>query len=386
MELKTKIRKAWKNLIFRRVNYVVTEGNPIAILRKRTEITQQLYNTLSEDVKERECEIKYRSYSGLTNSRPLQTGSEYCQGCCKDYDHTVSFRSEDYCELDMANEHSSFYFDPDIPLCKMVDSVPRARRSIQKFDRLKEPFGTAEEIEKGNELIQKGKTLYREARAILSKRDSDKILSKLLVNTIELDFENRTKEAEEMIKTARDCFKKGAEYLDKRWVEKLKTIDLAGDIICGVVDPRNKNRFKYWFIASEQFYRTFQIIMHESHPKNTRKKILSGSNSLCTNTHLKRMMELDQTRSELQNQEKIASSSSLWADIIEADEAVAALTEKLQKLEEPEYWNLRSEKISREYCHLYPALILLCIYAEKLTQNNVPGGLKMWQVPAWMKD
>lgn len=389
--LHLKIQSAWKHLIFRRVQWVVPEGDPIFIVKKENdeifkEITFQEYNNLSSDVKERECELKYRAYSGLTNSKPMLTQDKTCKGCCKDYNSTVTFHSSNYCELDMSDENSSFYFNPNIPVCKVVDCIPRPYRTIVKPVYLKEPTGTKQEIEDGDACIEKGKSLCREAKALLQKRDAEKIMEKLLVNK----DSNVTQEAEQLLEMATKLFREGKQLLKKEWTTKTRSIDLAGDIICGVLNPRNKNRFQFWFIASEQFYRFFQLIMHVNHPGtclaglNKRSRVLSGNNKLCTNTYQKKMMEINILKKEIEKQKNIQGCSSSWAEIMDIDDLITKLIEKKDELEIPEYWSLRSEKISREFCHIYPALTLMCLYKEKLTSQNIPGNLSRWLVPNWM--
>lgn len=389
MELKRKIIKEWKHLIFRRVQSVIPVGDPISILRKKNEeefkeISQREYDELSSDIKERECCLKYQTFSGLTSSKPLLVKQSCCiNNCCNDYDHTISFHSENYCELDISNETSSFYFDTNIPICKIVDTIPRSFRVITKQIRLKEPTGTADEIEEGKSLIEKGKTLYREAKSILQKRDAETIIGKLFPDKESITSE-MTSEAESLMKTAAENFKKGKDLLKKEWTIKPKPLELSGDLVCGVLNPRNRNKFQFWFIASEQFYRCFQLVMHENHPLNEKKTILSGSNKLCTNTFKKKAMEKALVREMIEKQKAISSRTSSWVEIMEIDGQISKLTEKLEELEQQEYWSLRSEKISRQYCHIYPAIALICLYNEKLTQKNVPGCLAKWDVPNWM--
>jgi hypothetical protein len=380
--LHTKIQKSWKKLIFRRVHEVIPEGDPLCIIRKQShdefkEITETEYKNLSSDIRERECEKKFLSYSGWTNSEPLSKRINQ-----NDYDHTIFFHSNNYCELDMFDESSSFYFNPDIPACKIVSSIPRPRRTITRPIRMKEATASPEDIEKGNELIEKGKTLYREAKSMLERKDGLTIMGKLIENLEQPD--ELAKEAEEMMKMSLEYLKKGRELLKREWVTKMKKQDLDGDLICGVLG-HNKNRFQFWFIASEQFYKFFQLVMFGNHPElNSRKKILSGNNRLCTNTYRKKLMEIEGIKKEIERLKTIQSHSASWADIVELDEDIANLHEKLSILEFPEYWSLRGEKIGQEFCHIYPALALLCIYKEKLSNKNVPGGLSEWNVPGWL--
>jgi hypothetical protein len=351
------------------------EGTPLVILRKKNdtefkEISLQEYGNLPSDIQERECDIKYDSFSGLTNSRPLLTKTKKCKGCCDDYDHTIAFHSRNYCELDISDKDSSFYFNTNIPICK-ITSTPRQCRTITKPTQFKEPTGTPEEIEEGMAFIEKGKSLCREARCL---KEGERILDKLLVKPDET--------SEKKYEMAIEFFRKAKSLLKKEWTVKNRTLNLAGDIICGVLHPRNKNVFQFWFIASEQFYRFFNLIMHED--CGDKKYILSGNNRLCTNTYTKKMMEIDFLKTEIEKKKIEQSQTSLWAEMMEIDDILDKLNEKLEELDPPEYWCLRSEKISQQFCHIYPAMALICLFNERLTSQNVPGRLPKWIVPDWL--
>jgi hypothetical protein len=69
---------------------------------------------------------------------------------------------------------------------------------------------------------------------------------------------------------------------------------------------------------------------------------------------------------------------------MELDDVLEKLTEKLELLEIPEFWCLRSEKLSRNFFHIYPALIMKFVYNEKLTSENIPGKVPEWVVPGWL--
>lgn len=405
-----KIRKAWRGLIFRRVHLVVPNGNPISILRKENdvefkEITFQEYNNLPSEIKERECEVKYESFSGFTTSQPMLKKELCCKSCCNDYEHTISFHSSNFCELDMSSDTASFYFDTNIPICKLVDTIPRPYRKISKVVRYKVPTGTAENIEMGKRLVEKGMMLKNEAMALKNKSTATslhdaKIMEKLMVvddnKTIvnikdEENIVDFSKRVEELLEEASQSIRQGLFLLNKQWTSSERTLELAGDIICGVLNPMNKDRFQFWFIASEQFYRFFQIIMHDNkHPGtikaklNTRERVLLGNSKLCTNTFKKKMYEIAKLKEEIEKKKEIQSSSVSWADIMELDDVLEKLTEKLELLEIPEFWCLRSEKLSRNFFHIYPALIMKFVYNEKLTSENIPGKVPEWVVPGWL--
>lgn len=397
-ELKRKIRKAFKNLVFRRVQSVYCEGQPITILRYETnelfkEITPQEYSLLSPDVKERECELKYKKFSGMVNSKPIVKRQETCQGCCSDsqYNYNISFHSENYCELDMTDENASFYFNPAIPILKNNSVPPRAPREVRQPIKQKEPTADVEDIEEGVRLIEKGKTACREARAILNKAKELRLKPTDEIENITKTFEKlyiKTENADELeergnslMQSAVECFRKGKGMFKLVWTTKEKTIPIMGDIICGVLHPRNTYRFQYWFVASEQFYKFFQMIMHDNLLE--KQTVLSGNNKLCTNTYKKRTLAIEALKNAIQDEIEKNKTLVSWFHIMESDEKILKMQEQLEQLEMPVYWTLRGEKISKEFCHFYPALILVCCYNEYPDSTNVPGNHAQWIIPKW---
>jgi hypothetical protein len=387
MDLHSKIRKAWKQLVFRRVQTVLPEGEPVSILHGEKEISVQEYNMLSSDVKERECVMTYKKYSGLVTSHPLLTRKSCCRGCCNDYDHTIAFHSGNYCEIDMLEEDSTFYFNTKLQTFREFSVPPRSQRTVIRPIRLKEPTASSEEIEQGNKILEEAARLYKEAKHLLEKIEDNKIFDKLMTENV---TEKMTNEANEIMKKAVACFHTGRSLLKREWRTRMKPTDLAADIICGVVHPRNRDRFQYWFIASEQFFKFYQLIMHDNHPGtylsklNKKENVLSGSNRLCTNTYKKKMLSQKRLQAEIDKEKERQTKLTSWIEIMESDDKTYNLTETLETLEAPEYWILRSEQIGREFCHIYPALALMCIYKDKLTKENVPGNQQYWDVPHWM--
>jgi hypothetical protein len=375
------------------VQTVLAEG-PMTIIRYESadvfkEITEQEYYCLTPDIRERECEIKYQKFAGMVNSKPLLSTSPCCRGCCKDTVHNISFHSENYCELDMSDENASLYFNPNIPILKVCSVPPRAPRSVKMPVKLKEPTASPEDIEQGKSMVERGKTLKREVKSLIQKVEANKILGKL---KIEIDTaESLLDQANILSRDAVACFKTGKSLQKLEWTIRDKTTEMPGDLICGVLNPRNKDRFQFWFIASDQFFRFYQIVMHDNqHPGtrlaklNNRQTILSGSNSLCTNTFKKRTMMKRALEKQISVEKE--KKSTVWIEMMESDDKIQALEDLVAQLDSPVYWTLRSEKISRDFCHLYPALVLVCIYKELPRTSNVPGDHEKWILPDWVSN
>lgn len=121
-----------------------------------------------------------------------------------------------------------------------------------------------------------------------------------------------------------------------------------GDLICGIPEIVNLKggkkgvSFKKWFIASEQFLRLFTHICFEDVPKMSSEKLMSG-NRLATNNYLK------------------------WFKSYEDNNVSIDENEKLKR-----FWMLRTEKVSRDWIHVYNALYMMSFLKVLPNMYNVP--------------
>lgn len=149
-----------------------------------------------------------------------------------------------------------------------------------------------------------------------------------------------------------------------------------GDLICGIIDTRTTNKARYfsWFICSEQFYRTWTILMYGtsnlkyiefkfSDNYDLKKKLFSG-NRLCTSNYKKFLIRCKNTGIEPTEEERTKR-----------------------------FYRLRTEPMSQEYIHFYAALVLMLYYNEAPNINNIPknldlypsGNLAHWDLPnGWL--
>ena len=140
---------------------------------------------------------------------------------------------------------------------------------------------------------------------------------------------------------------------------------MPGDLICGIMEKTGrKPQFTCWFNCSEQFFRAWTLLMykhHESYKGKSEDRLknfsLSG-NRLNTNTFLKWMMALKDNHQPIPQEE--------------ADKR---------------YYHLRTEYVSVNWIHTYPALVLMARWGELPCRYNIPNnrdnGLKMnhWNLP-----
>ena len=159
-----------------------------------------------------------------------------------------------------------------------------------------------------------------------------------------------------------------------------------GDMVCGLVastglegETRNKRPyFKYWFTCSEQFFRFWTAVMFDCHDSFTMGKVkdedgyediveLSDEqihrnffkgNHLMTNTFRKYVLSCEQT------------------GLIAAHEEI-----------KNRFWDLRTERMSRDYVHVYCALLLILRYGRIPCPYNVPSNMgtgpwmTKWDIP-----
>lgn len=128
-----------------------------------------------------------------------------------------------------------------------------------------------------------------------------------------------------------------------------------GDLVCMVVSPPTHKRknleASFWFTCSEQFMRAWTLLMYDEHPSfeakgeepRMRERYMSG-NRLNTNSFLKYVLAHRQTRAALDREEA-----------------------------QSRYYRMRTEYVSKRWCHVYSAMVLLGRYGEMPTYQNVPG-------------
>jgi hypothetical protein len=363
--LASTLKKSMERLVFRRAGHV-TKGKLVSIIQYVSPtvfktITEEEYNKLPEEVKERECELSYKEYSGMTTPTQLLTKTEKCGRCCEDKAGAIVFNSENYCELDFTNCDSSFFFNPNIR--KLIKSAvpPRAARTIPIYIWSKEDLNT--EDERGE--IERLKNAARQNIAL-----------------------GKGMMMESLIEEGLNMLKKVKEIKKSRWVKNLKPTPIVADLICGVLDESNRFHYKWWFIASEQFFHFFKIIMHDNVHKCVAKskldqlsKVLNGSNDLTTNTPKKYEMKLEALNREFEN----LNVTTDWAEMAENFTKCDVIQSDIANLVRQHiYWKPRYEKCAQQYAHIYPALILLCVYKQELTEQNQPK--LPWDVPEWLKE
>lgn len=400
------IRSFFRKLVFRRVHVVSKDAYDLqSIVRyfddnNAIHISREEYENLPEEIRERECELHYKTFAGLVNSQPLLLRGKTCTGCCEVSAFPISFNSESYCEIDLSLTCSN----PDIPILKSGANIPpRESRSVKMGRMYKKEFLRLENHE--NEWVESDN---------ISKKwiDDGNVYVKTIEGKIHKVLDSK-----------------------KEWVEKIVNEEIPGDLICGAVDPNNRNKFLFWFVASEQFFRFYKIIMHNNNhvctvkaKLNTREAVLSGNNKLCTNTFKKlnevceiekKIAEKEQQNAFLINERKKHNSAEMekflesleklrvveeniqelpnldWARIIEdefirkdIDEKIAinrCIAEALRKEREKQtivkYWRRRQEHIAHDYVHFYIGMIMIFIYGESLTSKNLPKNAKKWDVP-----
>lgn len=136
----------------------------------------------------------------------------------------------------------------------------------------------------------------------------------------------------------------------------------VGDIVCGEVLPKQAGKnvmYGRWFICSRQFLLMWTAIMYDTH------EIFKGKigndlkcwfeTALTTNNHLRWVLNKKMTNEPIPKEED----------------------ERLFKL-------INTERASKKYVDVYNAIILLALYGEFPTLNNIPKGepkLRGWTVP-----
>jgi len=160
---------------------------------------------------------------------------------------------------------------------------------------------------------------------------------------------------------------------DKRY-RVTQTPPRVDELVCGLVEPdphgRKNPHFKFWFTCSEQFLHTWTAILYETHvaldkfgvTESEIRHTLMRGNKTCTNSYRK------------------------WLLANRADAAGINLTEAMKR-----FYILRTERASRDYVHVYAALILLIRYCELPCESNLPANLDggptptKWDLPdGWM--
>ena len=150
-------------------------------------------------------------------------------------------------------------------------------------------------------------------------------------------------------------------------------IPRKAELVCGIVELDKKKRpeFKFWFICSEQFFRTVSVILDPEYmatlgetPEEVRRTIVSGNKFSSSGYH---------------RWVRACTEHNIASDYSE-------LTTR--------FWTLRHEKIAREHSHVYTFLALLFLFNELPCDNtrnigskNVPNNsdmgpkIKTWDLP-----
>lgn len=145
------------------------------------------------------------------------------------------------------------------------------------------------------------------------------------------------------------------------------------DLVCGFVHNTDKGlAFTKWMICSEQFFRAWTAIKYPDHESLSKKvgdddqkirRYLMSGNRLCTNSYFK------------------------WRLGMADQELVPTIEEQRTRM-----YVLRTEPTSRDYVHVYAALVLLIRYGELPDDTNVPNNLnddpkiKKWNLPqGWLE-
>lgn len=389
-----KIKTLFRKLVFRRVQVVSKEDRDLLSITRyfdddnAVQITKAEYEALPEEIRERECELRYKSFAGLVNSQPLLLRGSECSGCCEITSFPITFNSDSYCELDL----SLTFPNPNLPVLKTGAKIPpRERRSVKMAKRFKEEFVRLEGSEEWIKLKRKEKKFQH--------------------------YENDKK----IVQIERNGKKVNIEESKKVWTEELVEEDFPGDLICGMLNPIDNRKFLWWFTASEQFFRFYKIIMHNNQHVctikaglNTRSAVLSGNNKLCTNTYKKKtdlvnavqkrihengskILALQQSRQEYEPVD-INAPQINWAKEVEKDCVLQTIDENIVRmqcmkiaLDEKKkkeaadigkYWRNRQEQMASDYVHLYIGYLMVFIYKESLTKQNVPKNAETWDVPS----
>ncbi len=128
-----------------------------------------------------------------------------------------------------------------------------------------------------------------------------------------------------------------------------------GDLVCILVgNPTYKHEYleaKSWFTCSEQFLRAWTLLMYNKHHSfesrgkepRMRERYMSG-NRLNTNSFLKFVLAHRQTQTIIPNRQAVKR-----------------------------YYRMRTEYVSRRWCHIYAALVLMIRYGEIPCRQNIPS-------------
>ncbi len=151
-----------------------------------------------------------------------------------------------------------------------------------------------------------------------------------------------------------------------------KVVKQPGDLICGIPNRFKQQEFRHWFVCSEQFFRCWKIIMHDSRypctiisKLNIRENILKG-NKLATNSYKKIYNRANTDAKEVESLDE-----NLWSDEMTIEEIEKKVNE-LKIIGQDRFWRLRTEKASIEFCHIYVALVLFTQHKEMPDTTNIP--------------
>jgi len=148
----------------------------------------------------------------------------------------------------------------------------------------------------------------------------------------------------------------------------------VGDLVCGLPawkSGKPRPTFKFWFVCSEQFHRMWAAIMYKTapvletrgdKPDDIRRYLFTG-NRLCTANYRKWLLGHEQNSVPVNEDEK-----------------------------KKRYYRYRTEGLSRQYVHIYAALVLLARYNELPSKANLTKVLDnspnvtQWDLPrGWLE-
>lgn len=154
-----------------------------------------------------------------------------------------------------------------------------------------------------------------------------------------------------------------------------------GDLICLLPVFGKGGRIpeaKYWFICSEQFMRAWTLIIYNEH-ESFRELAFAFEEGVSREEMLKR--KVFGGNYTMTNGYRKWILSCVQSLLISSPEEI-----------EKRFWVVRSERMAREYIHMYSALVLMLRYREFPCENNIPNVLNYsplltsWDLPfGWLE-
>jgi len=143
-----------------------------------------------------------------------------------------------------------------------------------------------------------------------------------------------------------------------------------GDLLCGIVERDDRGVYHYakWFICSEQFHRAVQLILNpDSNAFLTGKS--KGKNLVKTQD---KNLEAESGiyHHYMSGNRLTTANYKKWLAPREEKKMIVTEEEKRQR-----FYAIRTEKVSREYCHVYNAIVALVRWNELPIEDNVPKNI-----------